>query len=247
MGSGAGGTFVSFMALLDDRVARVRETIAEACRKVDRDPDAVRIVAVTKGHPAAVLRRALEAGLEDIGENRVQEALAKFGEAREAIERHRPRLHLIGHLQRNKVRDVLALFDWVQSVDSTRLARSLCDRAGNRPDPARSLCVLVQVNAARETRKHGFDPDEAVDRALEIAALPDLEVRGLMTMAPWTDDEAVLRRTFRTARRLFERIREQGAEGFDTLSMGMSNDFALAVEEGATMVRVGTVLFGPPN
>lgn len=238
----SGSNFTGFMALLDDRIARVRATIDEACRKAGRDPDDVRLVAVTKGHPAALLEQALAAGLRDLAENRVQEALAKCSSIRDAIDALPATLHLIGHLQRNKAREAVAVFDWIQSVDSMRLARTLSDRAAREE---RRIHVLVQVNAAREEGKYGFDPDETVDRALEIAELPNLVLRGLMTMAPWTDDEAVLRRTFATARGSFEGI--AGRQGVNTLSMGMSNDYVLAVEEGATMVRLGTVLFGPRN
>ncbi len=251
MGFPPGCTFFCFMAMaLPDRIAHVRETVAEACAKAGRDPDVVRLVAVTKGHPAATLREALEAGLCDLGENRIQEARTKLGEAREALENHPARIHLIGHLQRNKARDAVALFDWIQSVDSARLAATLSERAVAAADSgsvAGPVSVLVQVNAAREEAKHGFDPDGAVERALEIRDLPGLEVRGLMTMAPWTEDETVLRRTFEIARGLFERLRDHGGGRIDTLSMGMSNDYALAVEEGSTTIRLGTALFGSRN
>lgn len=235
------------MESLADRLARARETIAEACGRVGRDPAGVRLVAVTKGHPADTVRRAVEAGLEDLGENRVHEAAAKLAEAGPALAGRRPRIHLIGHLQRNKARDAVALFDWIQSVDSSRLAGALSERVSADPERGGPLPVLVQVNAGREPQKHGFDPDSAIDRALEIRELPGLELRGIMTMAPWTDDETILRTTFGTARGLFERLRADGGDAIDTLSMGMSNDYALAVEEGATAVRLGTALFGPWN
>jgi pyridoxal phosphate enzyme (YggS family) len=227
-------------ALLADRLARVRASIAAACGRSGREPDQVRVVAVTKGHPVETLLAALEAGLADIGENRVQEAQVKFRAAGDRLAA--ARRHLVGHLQRNKARDAIALFDLVHSVDSLRLAHELSARAAERAAP---FPVLVQVNASGEERKQGFAPDEAAERAHEIAALPNLRVRGFMTMAPWTDDEAVLRRTFGAARRLFDDAR--AALSLDTLSMGMSNDYPVAVEEGATMVRLGTVLFGERN
>lgn len=226
-------------ASLDDRLSAARDTIADACAETDRDPGDVRIVAITKGHPAETIRAALESGLDEIGENRVGEALQKFGEARRSLDEHRPRRHMVGHLQRNKVRDAIALFDWIQSVDSLRLARALADRIGDG-DP---LPVLVEVDASGETGRHGFAPDEAVDRAIEIGERRELDLRGLMAMAPFTNDEARIGRVFGRVRRLFEDLRGSVA-GCDTLSMGMSNDYRLAVIEGSTMVRLGTVLFG---
>lgn len=227
-----------------DRLARVREEVAAACDRAGRDPASVQILAITKGHPVQTLMRAAEAGL-DIGENRVAEAREKLEIARDALAGlERPvRLHMVGHLQRNKARDAVALFDWIDSVDSVRLAQEIAKRAKSRGEP---VPVLVQVNAAGEEQKHGFDPGAAPERAAEIGELEGLAVRGTMTMAPWTDDESVLREAFRTARRVHEAIRST-VGGADTLSMGMSNDYAIAVEEGATTVRLGTALFGPRN
>jgi pyridoxal phosphate enzyme (YggS family) len=224
-----------------DRLAAARDAISAACLETGREAAVIRIVGVTKGHSAGIVRAAIRAGLTDIGENRVHEALAKLvpgvrGEAGPNV-----RWHMVGHLQRNKVRDALTVFDWVQSLDSRRLARSISERA---PKDARPVQVLVQVNAGGEERKHGFDPAEAVEAALEIAALPGLELRGVMAMAPWTDDERVVRGAFALARRVFEDLVGRSEGRPDTLSMGMSGDYRWAVEEGATMVRLGTVLFG---
>lgn len=232
-------------ASLHDRLSRVRETIADAAGRAGRDVDAIRLVAITKGHRAAALRAVLDAGLSEIGENRVQEALEKFGEAHETLRASGAIRHLVGPLQRNKARDAVALFDWIQSIDSRRIARTVSDRSdAAREEP---LPVLVEVNVAGEEQRHGFAPEEVVEATLEIAELPGLAVRGLMTMAPHTDDESTLRGAFASVRRLWERIREQAADPavIDTLSMGMSNDYALAIEEGATMVRLGTALLGP--
>lgn len=228
---------------LAERLARVRETVAAACEKIGREPGVLRIVAITKGHPFQAVIDALNEGLLDVGENRVQEALLKFGQARHELAEPGVRRHMVGHLQRNKVRDAVEIFDWVQSVDSLRLAGALSERMTGRTHP---LQVLVEVNAAGEEQKHGFPPDVAVDRALEIGELPGLVLRGVMAMAPWTDDERVLRRTFRGVRQVFVELRAQkpGSDRLDTLSMGMSNDYSLAVEEGATMIRLGTALFG---
>lgn len=224
-----------------DRVAAARDAISAACAKTGRDPAGIRIVAVTKSHSAETVRAAIGAGLTDIGENRVHEALEKLDPRVRAEAGPRVRWHMLGHLQRNKVRDALALFDWLQSLDSRRLARAISERAVEGSPP---IQALVQVNAGGEERKHGFDPAEAVEAALEIDELSGLRVRGVMAMAPWTKDEGVVRGAFAVARRVFEELARRMDGRPDTLSMGMSGDFEWAVEEGATMVRLGTVLFG---
>ncbi|HEX7120140.1 MAG TPA: YggS family pyridoxal phosphate-dependent enzyme [Longimicrobiales bacterium] len=222
---------------LREKLLRVEEQIEAARRRAGRS-DAVGIIAVTKTHPVSTVEAALSLGLDRIGENRVQELEAKV----EAIGRDRAEWHLIGHLQRNKVRRALPLFDVIHSIDSLRLARELsaeAERAGV------DVVGLVQVNTSGEASKYGFGAAEAVDAVAEVVSLPRLRVRGLMTMAPYTSEEATLRRTFAGARRLFERCAEE-VPGFEPvhLSMGMSNDFEIAVEEGSTLVRLGTVLFG---
>lgn len=202
--------------------------------------DPVVVVAVTKTHPAEAAIAAFDAGLRVCGENRVQEMESK----REAIDdvAYGLEWHLIGHLQRNKVKQVLPLCDLIHSVDSDRLAQEISDeatKAGVLKD------VLIQVNASREETKSGFGVLEAVDAAGRLALLPGLRIRGLMTMAAFTDDEALLRATFRETRAAFDRVAaEVPAVSADYLSMGMSNDFEIAIEEGATMVRLGTILFG---
>lgn len=222
---------------LRDRVERVRERIAAAQAR-GRGEREVTLLAVTKTHPADVVRAALEAGLSDVGENRVGELEEKVAE----VGRDAARWHLIGHLQRNKARRVLPLFDLLHSLDSERLGRTLskeAERAGL------TVRALLQVNASGEESKGGFEAEEALDAAARLCALPGLRVEGMMTMAPLTDDEAVLRRTFRRTRELWEEA-ARTVPGFEPrhLSMGMSNDFEIAVEEGSTLVRLGSVLFG---
>ena len=229
-------------ARVADRLATVQESIADACAGVGRDPAGIRIVAITKGHPVEAVLAAIHVGLTDIGENRVQEALGKLGPDVRATGGSRVRWHMVGHLQRNKVRDALTLFDWVQSVDSLRLARALSRRAG---DGGRALKILIEINAGGEEQKYGFGPERAVEAGLAVARLPGVEVRGVMAMAPWTDDEDRLRRAFRVAREVFESLRDRADGTIDTLSMGMTNDYRIAVQEGATMLRLGTALFGP--
>lgn len=181
----------------------------------------------------------MEAGFRAIGENRTAEAAAK----REELGPLDLRWHMVGHLQRNKAAKAIETFDTIESVDSFRLAARL-DRVAAQAGLPR-LEVLVQVNTSGDPAKGGFSPDDAVEEIGRICALERLHVDGLMTMAPFTDEEGVLRRTFAATRRLLERCRTEVAGfGGTVLSMGMSNDFEVAVEEGATRLRLGTVLFG---
>ncbi|HET6230508.1 MAG TPA: YggS family pyridoxal phosphate-dependent enzyme [Longimicrobiaceae bacterium] len=219
------------------RVADVRERIERARERAGR-AEPVTLVAVTKTHPAQTVADAIAAGLTDVGENRVQELEEKVAE----VGRDSVRWHLIGHLQRNKADKALPLFDLMHSVDSLRLAEAVSAAAVKQ---GREAAVLVQVNTSGEGTKGGFAAEAALDAAGRICELPGLRVEGMMTMAPLTDDEAVIRRTFAAARALWERAGRE-VTGFRAthLSMGMSNDFEAAVEEGSTLVRVGSVLFG---
>jgi pyridoxal phosphate enzyme (YggS family) len=223
--------------VLAGRAAEVRERIERARERAGRS-EPVTLVAVTKTHPPEVVRAAIAAGIGDVGENRVQELEEKVAEVgREAV-----RWHLIGHLQRNKAAKAVALADLVHSLDSVRLAEALSAQAARLGATVRAL---AQVNASGEETKGGFEPPELVDALGKIGELPGIRVEGLMTMAPFTDDEAVLRRTFRRTRELLDdAARQVPALAGRQLSMGMSNDYEIAVEEGATLVRVGSVLFG---
>lgn len=224
---------------LKELLPGVEERIARALERAGRS-DRVRIVAVTKGHPAAAVTAAYAAGLRDVGENRVQELDAKREEL--AGTDTAVTWHLIGHLQRNKVRRALELFDRIHSIDSLRLARELSSEATRAGVEVRGL---VQVNVSGEESKGGFDAGRAVADIAAVAELPGLKCEGLMTMAPFTDDESVVRATFAGARELLERCRGEGVHLHGAeLSMGMSGDFEIAVEEGSTMLRLGTVLFG---
>jgi len=222
---------MSFEAL-PERLAQVRAEIARWATAP------VTIVAVTKGFGPDAVRAALAAGLADVGENKVQEALKKqesVGDLRDP----RPRWHLIGHLQRNKAKLVPGRFVMVHSVDNPELAQELDKRAD---DP---LPVLLQVNVAGESQKSGCRVADAPALARQIAALEHLRLEGLMTMAPFTDDEEIQRRTFRGLRLLRDSLQKEEGLWLPTLSMGMSGDYATAVQEGATVIRLGTVLFGP--
>ena len=213
-------------------VAEVRARIAAAAARAGRDPGAVRLIAVTKTFPAEVCAAAVVAGVTDLGENRVQEGMAKATVL--AARGVRPTWHLIGHLQTNKVKQAATTFNVIHSVDSASLAAAIGRRAARGP-----LDILLEVNVAGEASKFGFSPAETPSAFGRIAALDHLRVRGLMTVAPQADDPERVRPVFRQLRDLAAML------GLHELSMGMTDDFEVAVEEGATMVRVGRALFGP--
>ncbi len=221
---------------LPERLAHVRAEIARR-QAAAGWTHPVTIVAVTKGFGLDAVAAARAAGLTDLGENRVQEALEKI----DAPAGRGATWHLIGHLQRNKAKQVPGRFALVQSLDSLALAAELDKRAAALGVRVR---VLLQVNVAGEEQKSGCPPAEAPALAQRVAALPHLGLEGLMTIAPFTEDAALQRRTFRGLRGLRDALKEDGL-WLATLSMGMSADYGIAVEEGATVIRLGTVLFGP--
>jgi pyridoxal phosphate enzyme (YggS family) len=220
---------------LPERLAHVRAEIARLQATAART-EPVTIVAVTKGFGLNAVEAALAAGLTDVGENRVQEALEKL----DTPAGRRATWHLVGHLQRNKAKHVAGRFALVHSVDSGPLADELDRRAAAHGAKQR---VLLQVNVAGEAQKSGCAPAEAPALAHRLAGAPHLALEGLMTIAPFSDDQDVQRRTFRGLRVLRDALQEEGL-WLPTLSMGMSADYGVAVEEGATVIRLGTVLFG---
>ena len=225
-------------APLAERAAAIRERIAEAAHRAGRDPEAVTLVAVTKTRPVETVRAAIAAGLTDLGENRVGELVEKT----DAIADEAVRWHLIGSLQRNKARDAAARADLFHALDSVRLADALDKRAA---EADRVLPVLVQVNVSGEAAKHGVEPEAAHDLLALAAERPHLRPLGLMGMAALAEDARDLERVVRPA---FQRLRalfEAAPVPLSVLSMGMSGDYEVAVEEGATHVRVGSALFGP--
>jgi pyridoxal phosphate enzyme (YggS family) len=219
----------------DDTIAAnlrvVRERIVRACERSGRPPDDVTVIAVSKTHNADAIAAAWRAGVRDFGENRVQEAASKIGVLR--AEGVRPTWHLVGHLQTNKAADSIDLFDILHSVDSERLVLAISGRA------TRPVRVLLEVNVAGEQSKFGVAPEAALALAGRIGGIPNINLAGLMTVAPQADDPEGVRPIFRTLRQLAE------AAGLRELSMGMTDDFEVAVEEGATLVRVGRAIFGP--
>ena len=224
---------------LPERLAHVRAEIARRQAAAGRT-DPVTIVAVTKGFGLEAVEAALAAGLADVGENRVQEALEKL----DTPVGRRAKWHLVGHLQLNKAKHVAGRFALIHSVDSAELAEELDKRAGGGAAHGAKQRVLLQVNVAGETQKSGCAPADAPALAHRVAAQPHLALEGLMTIAPFTDDQDVQRRTFRGLRVLRDALQEEGL-WLPTLSMGMSADYGIAVEEGTTVIRLGTVLFGP--
>ncbi|MCB7137890.1 YggS family pyridoxal phosphate-dependent enzyme [Cellulosimicrobium marinum] len=233
------------VALVSENVARVRERVAAAARAAGRDPHDVRLLVATKTQPAQAVRAVVEAGVDLVGENRVQELVAKAPDVADLVAAGRVDVHMIGHLQRNKVNPVLAAATGVQSVDSLALAQALSTRCAR---DGRVLDVMVQVNVSAEASKSGTGPDDAPHLARDVAALPGLRLAGFMTIGAHSPDEALVRAGFarlREVRDAVVRSGEPGTEDAHGLSMGMSGDLELAVAEGATVVRVGTAVFGP--
>jgi pyridoxal phosphate enzyme (YggS family) len=226
------------MATIDTRLQTVKGRIAKACAQAGRDVQSVTLLAVSKTQDAQAVREAAERGQADFGENYVQEALDKLAEL--APLRARLRWHLIGPLQSNKTRLVAEAFDWVHTVDRLKIAQRLAEQ---RPPQLAPLQVCLQVNVSGEASKSGVAPSELPALARAVAALPRLQLRGLMAIPEPADDPAAQRAPHRLLAQLLAGLRAQGL-ALDTLSMGMSADLEAAVAEGATIVRVGTALFG---
>jgi hypothetical protein len=223
---------------LPERIHSVRERIRRAAAAAGRDVDSVTLLAVTKTHPAETIREAAASGgLEHFGESYVKEALPKI----ETLRGLELTWHFIGQLQANKTRPVAEHFAWVHGVDRLRIAERLSDQ---RPDDAPPLNICLQVNVGGEATKGGVTPADLPDLARQVAVLPRLALRGLMCIPPPEDDPAQQRRWFAETAKLMRHLQVPGTT-LDTLSMGMSADLEAAIEEGATIVRVGTALFGP--
>jgi PLP dependent protein len=221
----------------EERREAVLARIGEAAERAGRDPAAVTLVAVSKTHPAEVVQAAIDAGLTVLGENRVQEAVDKVAGT------HGGTWHLIGPLQANKARKAVSVVDMIESVDSLELARRL-DRIAGEVRPGERVPVLLQVNVADDPTKAGFTPAGATAALTELLELRGLQVDGLMTIGRLVDEPEESRATFAALRELGERLRTRDPRLGPTLSMGMTDDYPVAVEEGATLVRVGRALFG---
>lgn len=219
------------------QLSAVRARVAAACARAGRDPAAVQLLAVSKGHPAETVRAAAELGLTYFGENRVQEARAKIG-----LCPSRLHWHLIGHLQSNKSRDAVHFFEMIQSVDSLELAREINKWAEKS---AKTMPILLEVNVAGESSKFGYAPSRMLEELEELNRLPKIEIHGLMTVAPFVTEAEKVRPIFRQLRELKTQCEQALGAPLPHLSMGMSGDFEVAVEEGATIIRVGSALLGP--
>lgn len=215
---------------IEQNIQEVEKRIASACQRAGRSLDEVRVVAVTKTVGVPAIRAAFDAGIRNFGENRVQEAKAKI----EQLEGFRARFtwHMVGHLQSNKAKTATEIFDIIHSVGSVRLAEILSDRSQKK------LPVLIQVNVSAEATKGGFSLSEVGEAVRQIGRLPNLEIEGLMTIAPLMSDAEEVRPIFRQLRQIRDSL------GLKHLSMGMSDDFEVAIEEGATLLRIGRAIFG---
>lgn len=218
-------------------LASIQQRIEAACARAGRAPAEVALMAVTKGQPPEAVKAAAEAGLTLFGENKVQEGKAKIG-----LSSGKLHWHLIGHLQTNKCRDAVHFFEMIQSVDSLHLALEINKRA---EQAAKTVPILLEVNAAGEASKFGYKPEVLLQELMKINALPKVEIHGLMSVPPWSLEPEKLRPVFRQLRELKQECEQRFGAPLPHLSMGMSGDFEVAIEEGATIVRIGTALFGP--
>lgn len=225
--------------MIAKRLADVNSRVREAAQRCGRKPDEVTLVAVTKTHPAAVVRQAIAAGIGHIGENRVQETAAKRPEVADSAT-----WHLIGPLQRNKARQALELFDVIHTVDRLQLAERL-QYLLKEHWPERVLKVFIEVNIGDEPQKAGVSTGDLEDLAREVATLPQLRLDGLMVIPPFDQSLEQTRSDFRQLADLRNRLRDRLSLPLPDLSMGMSHDYEVAVEEGATLIRVGSAIFGP--
>jgi pyridoxal phosphate enzyme (YggS family) len=221
-----------------DNIRTIRNRMAAAAARAGRDPAGIRLMAVSKTVEPERIRQAIDAGVGLLGENYVQEAREKIPAVGQTVQ-----WHMIGHLQTNKVKYVVTLFDWIHSVDRLGLAQELSRRAGQH---GRTLNVLIEINVSGEASKNGARPADVLELARQVAALPNLSVRGLMTMPPYSDDPENSRPYFVALRRLRDELAAAALPGvaMAELSMGMTDDFEVGIEEGATIIRVGRAIFG---
>ncbi len=226
---------------LATNIATVRAQIAEAAQRAGRRPEEIILVAVSKTKPLELVKMAYELGITHFGENRVQEALSKIA-AWNPLDVH---WHMVGHLQTNKAKKVIGQFDCIHSIDSLHLAETLNRHVASFSPTGQRQPVLLQVNISGETSKEGIEPDMVISLTRQIATLEHLEIQGLMTIAPLVDNMEKVRPVFRSLRELRDRLQNEVPEcSWQHLSMGMTDDYQVAIEEGATIVRIGRAIFG---
>jgi hypothetical protein len=227
--------------MLAENIQKVQKHIKQACDVAGRDENEVTLIAVSKTKPVEMLQEVYDTGVRDFGENYVQELIDKIEVMPKDI-----RWHMIGHLQRNKVKYIVGKVAMIHSVDSQRLAEEI-----SKESVKKDVCtdILIEVNVASEESKFGFTLENTLEAVEEMASLPNIRIRGLMTSAPFVEDAEENRKYFRQLKQLYVDINEKNIDNIhmDFLSMGMTNDYVVAVEEGATMVRVGTAIFGARN
>ncbi|MBQ9757464.1 MAG: YggS family pyridoxal phosphate-dependent enzyme [Clostridia bacterium] len=225
------------MSYIEKNLLEVNKKIGEAALSAGRKADEIKLIAVTKTYGADLINEAIDFGVTDIGENRVQEIMEKYESVKQV------RWHLIGHLQKNKVKYIIDKVELIHSVDSVELALEI-DKKAKKIDKIQK--ILLEVNVSGEESKFGIEPERCLDICREISRLENVKILGLMTVAPFTDDETLLGNVFSGLKKLAAEIENENIENvsMDELSMGMTNDFPLAIEKGATMVRVGTGIFG---
>ena len=226
------------MKTIEENIRSLKENIAKIAEKVGRDPEEIKIVAVSKTVEVERIREALKCGIKIIGENKVQEAEGKFSQILEKFERH-----LVGHLQTNKVKKAIGLFDMIQSLDTLKLANEISTRA---LESGKVMEVLVEVNTSGEETKFGIKPDEVLRFVKNISELKGIRVKGLMTVGLFTSEPDKVRPCFKRLKEIFEMIKSENIPGVDMehLSMGMTADYQVAIEEGSNMLRIGTAIFG---
>lgn len=228
--------------MIRDNIITVKERITLACARVNRHLEEITLVVVAKGRPAEQISRVIECGIIDIGENKVQEALGKYNDKRYALSNMPVKWHMVGHLQTNKVKDAVKIFTLIHSLDSLRLAQEI-DRQATRVNKVQD--VLVEIKTSQEESKFGLGSQEAISVLTEIARLKNIRINGLMTIAPLAENPENSRACFQVLRKFLEKINELHIteQQLRVLSMGMSNDFEVAIEEGSTMIRLGRAIF----
>jgi len=226
--------------MIKKNILKIKERISYICSKINQDPDSITIVAVAKARTAKQIKEAIDAGITDIAENKVQEAILKYNALRTTHYAQRIKWHMVGHLQTNKVKESVKNFDLIQSVDSIHLAQEIDKQAAKI---TKIQDILIQVNTPGETTKFGLKPNETIEVAKEVAKLKNIKIKGLMTIAPFVANPEEVRPYFRQLRELSNSLNSILNTQYSILSMGMTDDFEVAIEEGANMIRLGRAIF----